>query len=126
MPAWKELRLWRRLSGRTSKPRLPLFPHSVLGIPQHLKEKNMKKASTEDSSAERIGAIISAVIIGLLVIICLALSGFADTAAQEAMEKRANAVARCRSIDGAEWGGDACYYNGVKLNFKEGYDAPEE
>lgn len=63
---------------------------------------------------------------GLIFIACLAVWGMVDTATHQAMSDHANSVAQCKSIEGAKWGGDACYYNGVKLNFKEGLDAPAE
>lgn len=83
----------------------------------------------DDNRAKRLRQLdntLAVVGIGLLLIACLAIWGMADAATHQAMAEHASAVARCKSIEGAEWGGDACYYNGVKLNFKEGFDAPEE
>lgn len=75
---------------------------------------------------KRLKSVLEAVAVGLLLIACVALWGMADTATHQTMNERADAVARCKSIDGAEWGGDACYYNGIKLNFKEDNQEPEE
>lgn len=69
---------------------------------------------------------LTVVAIGLILIGCVALWGVAEAATARVKANQAQVVARCESIDGAEWDGNACYYNGVKLNFKEGYDAPEE
>lgn len=86
----------------------------------------MKDLFTEYQAAAKISTALAVVGIGLFFIVCLALWGMADATANQAMADHANAVARCKSIEGAEWGRDACYYNGVKLNFNEGYDAPAE
>jgi len=80
----------------------------------------------DKSRVQKLEHALAAIGAGLLFITCLALWGMADTAAHQSMADHANAVARCKSIEGAVWGDGACYYDGIKLNFKEGYDAPAE
>lgn len=80
----------------------------------------MKDILSTYQSACRTDKVVSIVAIGLIIIACLALYGMITSLQREAQ------VAYCASIDGAEWNGNACYYDGIKLNFKEGYDAPEE
>lgn len=53
--------------------------------------------------------------------VCIVITAVAtgSTNARANMEQDAAEYARCKSIDGAEWGGGACYYNGIKLNFND-------
>lgn len=82
--------------------------------------------TSDKSRVQKLEHTLTAISVGLLLIAVLALWGMADTATHKAMAEHANSVARCKSIEGAVWGGDACYYDGIKLNFNDDYEGPSE
>lgn len=65
--------------------------------------------------------LIALGLVGIVAVFCILIAAFATGSANthQEMEQDAAEYARCKSIDGAEWGGGACYYNGIKLNFND-------
>ena len=80
----------------------------------------MKDILSEYQNACNHDRFLAAAIVVLAIIVCLALYGLALSLEREAE------IAQCESIAGAEWNGDACYYNGIKLNLADGDSVPDE
>lgn len=65
---------------------------------------------------EVIGVVVT-VVIGLLVLLGLMIA--AISALCLSIPSKSNEQIQCESVEGAVWGKDVCFKNGIKLNFAE-------